>query len=89
MSLSHIAARLLLASANENPSNKDSEGSGDEDGSYMSVQALNTIHKNSEALMSHIQQGSVLPDWVESKLTRANTDLGDVAQFFTSQKTDI
>lgn len=88
MSLTTIATQLLRSSQEDTPSNKEGTESGDEDGSYMSVQALNTIRKNSENLMSHINQGSVLPDWVESKLTRANTDLGDVAQFFASQNKD-
>lgn len=57
----------------------------DEDGSYMSVQALKTLAANATKLLSLIQPDTVLPDWVESKLTRANTDLGDVAQFYSSQ----
>lgn len=53
----------------------------DEDGSYMSVSALRAISDHAQMLLERIDEGTELPDWAESKITRANTDLTDVTEY--------
>ncbi len=58
----------------------------DKDGSYMSVQALKTLIDNCEMLLEHIDESTPLDDWMEAKLTRANNDIRDVAEYYSKQE---
>lgn len=48
---------------------------------YMSIQALKSMYLNSMILLDHLDPNSSLPDWVESKLARASSDLRDVHDY--------
>jgi len=60
----------------------DEKKTADADGNYMSVKAIQALHDHARMLMDHITEGVELPDWVESKITRANSDLSDVFEHF-------
>lgn len=60
-----------------------SEGDGE---SYMSVQALQSMRDHAEDLLSRVDHGSRLPDWVEAKLTRAAQSLNDVYEYMSHGK---
>lgn len=57
----------------------------DMDGNYMSVKAIRALQDHASMLMEHITEDVVLPDWVEAKITRANSDLTDVFEHFQHQ----
>ena len=59
------------------------EGDGE---SYMSVQALQSMRDHAEDLLSRVDHGSMLPDWVEAKLTRAAQSLNDVYEYMSHGK---
>lgn len=54
--------------------------------SYMSVQALQSMRDHAEDLLSRVDHGSRLPDWVEAKLTRAAQSLNDVYEYMSHGK---
>lgn len=54
---------------------------GDSDGSYMSVQSLQSLHDHAAALLEQIGPQTALPDWVESKIDRAAANLLDVVEY--------
>ena len=60
-----------------------SEGDGE---SYMSVQALQSMRDHAEDLLSRVDHGTRLPDWVEAKLTRAAQSLNDVYEYMSHGK---
>lgn len=59
------------------------EGDGE---SYMSVQALQSMRDHAEDLLSRVDHGTPLPDWAESKLTRAAQSLNDVYEYMSHGK---
>jgi len=54
---------------------------GDSDGSYMSVQNLQSLHDHSAALLERVGPQTALPDWVEAKIDRAASNLLDVMEY--------
>lgn len=64
---------------------KTAERMADMDGNYMSVKAIRALHEHAAMLMEHVTEGVELPDWVEAKITRANSDLLDVFEHFQHQ----
>lgn len=57
----------------------------DMDGNYMSVKAVRALAEHAEMLMQYITEDAELPDWVEAKITRANSDLTDVVEHYLHQ----
>lgn len=57
----------------------------DMDGNYMSVKAVRAMAEHAEMLMEYITEDAELPDWVEAKITRANSDLSDVVEHYLHQ----
>jgi len=53
----------------------------DSDGSYMSVQSLQSLHDHAATLLQKIGPGTKLPDWVESKIDRSAAALLDVMEY--------
>jgi hypothetical protein len=53
----------------------------DSDGSYMSVQSLQSLHDHAATLLKKISPGTKLPDWVESKIDRSAAALLDVMEY--------
>jgi hypothetical protein len=53
----------------------------DSDGSYMSVQSLQSLHDHSAELLQKVGPDTRLPDWVESKIDRAAANLLDVMEY--------
>lgn len=53
----------------------------DSDGSYMSVQSLQSLHDHAATLLQKIRPGTRLPDWVESKIDRSAAALLDVMEY--------
>jgi hypothetical protein len=64
----------------------DSPASGGDGESYMSVQALQSMRDHAEDLLSRVDHGTRLPDWVEAKLTRAAQSLNDVYEYMSHGK---
>lgn len=60
-----------------------SEGDGE---SYMSVQALRSMRDHAEDLLTRVGHNTPLPDWAESKLSRAAQTLNDVYEYMTHGK---
>ncbi len=58
----------------------EEEGDGEV---YMSIQSLKSLHLKSGELLRILNEESELPDWVESKLSRASNDLNDVHGYLT------
>lgn len=54
---------------------------GDSDGSYMSVQNLQSLHDHAAALLERVGPQTALPDWVEAKIDRAASNLLDVMEY--------
>ena len=55
----------------------------DEDGSYMSVQSLRSIHDHSGELLKLINEETPLSDWIESKINRASSDILSIFEYMT------
>ncbi len=55
----------------------------DKDGNYMSVQNLKDIYEMSGRLMSMINRGDEMEDWVEDKISAARQILSDLERFYT------
>ena len=72
-----IVARYLDKRARVAASTK----AGDADGSYMSVQNLQSLHDHSAALLERVGPQTALPDWVEAKIDRAAANLLDVIEY--------
>jgi len=54
---------------------------GDADGSYMSVQNLQSLRDHATALLERVGPRTKLPDWVEAKVDRAAANLLDVMEY--------
>ena len=54
----------------------------DKDGNYMSVQNMKDIHAISGQLVSRIQPGVEMEDWVEDKISAARQILSDLERFY-------
>ena len=54
--------------------------------SYMSVQSLQSMKDHAEELLTRVDHGTRLPDWVEAKLTRAAQSLNDVYEYMSHGK---
>ena len=53
---------------------------------YTSVQALQSMKDHAGDLLSRVDHGTRLPDWVEAKLTRAAQSLNDVYEYMSHGK---
>ena len=58
------------------------EREADKDGNYMSVQNMKDIHAISGQLVSRIQPGVEMEDWVEDKISAARQILSDLERFY-------
>jgi hypothetical protein len=54
---------------------------GDADGSYMSVQNLQSLRDHATTLLQDVGPRTKLPDWVEAKIDRAAANLLDVMEY--------
>lgn len=60
----------------------------DSDGSYMSVQNLRSIHSHAAKMLEVMDANTALPDWVESKISRASGQILDVFEYFQHGEED-
>jgi len=58
---------------------------GGADGSYMSVTNLRGLVEHAGELLERIDEGTPLPDWVESKIDRSAAALLDVYEYLMHQ----
>ncbi len=59
----------------------------DADGNYMSVQNIKDIHAISGQLVSKIQPGAEMEDWVEDKISTARQIMSDLERFYNKGQT--
>lgn len=76
-----LVARYLDKRASLPNTAKGTVRVGDSDGSYMSVQNLESLHDHSAALLERVGVQTALPDWVEAKIDRAASNLLDVMEY--------
>jgi hypothetical protein len=81
VSTTRIVARYLDKRASLPPTAKGTVRVGDSDGSYMSVQNLESLRDHSAALLERVGAQTALPDWVEAKIDRAAANLLDVMEY--------
>lgn len=76
-----MTTRLVARYLDERARRASSAKAADSDGSYMSVQNLQSLHDHSAALLERVGPQTALPDWVEAKIDRAAASLLDVMEY--------
>lgn len=76
-----MTTRLVARYLDKRARAASSTKAGDADGSYMSVQNLQSLHDHSAALLERVGPQTALPDWVEAKIDRAASNLLDVMEY--------
>jgi len=76
-----MTTRLVARYLDKRARTASSTKVGDSDGSYMSVQNLESLHDHSAALLERVGVQTALPDWVEAKIDRAASNLLDVMEY--------
>ncbi len=76
-----MTTRLVARYLDKRARAASSAKAGDSDGSYMSVQNLQSLHDHAATLLERVGPQTALPDWVEAKIDRAAASLLDVMEY--------